>query len=152
MKNEADFKRIFKRSVKSEGGFALSLAAPMLAGIPDLYVVMPGYLPVLLEAKWLGEVKDKFKRKVKYSPLQRVWIEECHSIVKYSALGLVGFKLNKQIIAALVPFDTDFFDCLTQDVLLYGNTVSLTNGTFCVTSLFEQVPIPRINNGSVSTR
>lgn len=153
MKNEADFKRVFKKSVKAQGGFALSLAAPMLAGIPDLYVVMPGYLPVLLEAKWLGEVNpDKFKRKVRYSPLQVVWIKECHSIVNYSALGLVGFRTGKRIIAALVPYDTEYFECITQNVLLDGNTVALTDGEFSVMSLFEQVPIPRLNNGPISTR
>ena len=49
MNNEASFKKIFCDSVKRDKGFTMKLAAPMFGGIPDLYIIYPGYMPILLQ-------------------------------------------------------------------------------------------------------
>lgn len=113
MKNEAEFKSIFKKSIKAHKGFSLSLAAPMVVGIPDLYVVIPGYIPILLEAKWLGDIKKPtFKRKINYSPLQQNFLNECNRVNNYSAFGLIGFKYQSFTYAVMTPCHVT---TLTQD-------------------------------------
>lgn len=152
MKNEADFKAKFKKSVKYHRGFALSLAAPMLVGIPDMYVALPEYLPILLEAKWLGEIKrDKFKRKIPFTAMQMHWLTECDNVLPYSAMGLIGFEYKEQIYAVLVKPGTPYFYELTDGFLVNcANVVCKRKETnidysqFDVTDLFKQVPIPRI--------
>lgn len=101
MKNEADFKKHFKASVRAQGGFSISLAAPMLPGIPDLYVVMPGFAPVLLEAKWLKEVPLRFKRTLKFTELQKNFINHCNKVLNGSAWGLIGFQIGSTKLAIL---------------------------------------------------
>lgn len=145
--NEAKFKTAFKKSVKAHKGFSLSLAAPMIVGIPDLYVVLPEYLPVLLEAKYLGEIKrEKFSRKVPFTLMQQHWIQSCDNVSPYSAMGLVGFKYNNLYYAVLVKFGHKQFFNMSQDFLSecsYVRVVSLSE-TFDVSALFANVPIPKI--------
>lgn len=147
MKNEAEFKREFKQSVKAYGGHSISLAAPMLPGIPDLWVAVPGYLPVLLEAKWLGEInRDKFSRKVPFTDMQKSWIKHCNEAARYSALGLIGFKHHGEYRCAIV----DQFNVLYEQfshLYVHGTAwVSLDKSTksFHIPSLFSQVPIPKL--------
>lgn len=158
MKNEADFKTKFKKSIKYHKGFSLSLAAPMLAGIPDLYVVMPEYMPVLLEAKWLGEItRDSFKRKLPFTDLQVEWIKQCHNICAFSAMGLIGFNYQTRIHAVLVTYGTPQFYELNQACIFESpNVVYMTakyednpdsRGAymFDIPLLFSRVPIPRMS-------
>jgi hypothetical protein len=154
MKSEAEFKRIFKKSVSAHKGFSMTLAAPMIVGIPDLYVVMPTYLPVLLEAKWLGQLPDKgFHRKVPFTGLQRNWISECHRVVKYSAMGLIGFKWKGTYYSALVECGSPLFDKFTDN--FYSSCAwSLyepTKKTFDIPALFAMVPIPKITTTPEAT-
>lgn len=145
--NEAKFKTAFKKSVTRHKGFSISLAAPMIVGIPDLYVVIPEFLPVLLEAKWLGEItRDKFARKVPFTPMQQHWIQCCDNVSPYSAMGLVGFKLRGLYYAVLVKYGTPCFYKMTSDFVAqcsYVTTPSLSVA-FNVTALFHNVPVPRI--------
>jgi len=143
MKNEAAFKSAFKKSVKAQKGFCLSLAAPMIAGIPDLYVVINGFIPVLLEAKWLGEVNQaKFTRKVAYSEIQKHWITECNKVQPYTALGLVGLKYGRSL-----------YSCYIQEVYKGDNYISSTtehfvnmvDSHFDVIQLFELIKVPKVN-------
>lgn len=147
MKCEKDFKTKFKQSVKHYGGYSISLAAPMLAGIPDLWTAVPGYLPVLLEAKWLGEIKrDKFSRKVPFTDMQKNYIKHCNEAAPYSALGLVGFKHRDTICAALVHQNNILFTQFS-DLYRHGTAwVPLDKSTklFHIPSLFAQVPIPKL--------
>lgn len=148
MRNESDFKSAFKRSVRRYHGFSLSLAAPMIAGIPDLFVVMPGYMPVLLEAKWLGEIKrERFSRKLNFTPLQILWIKECHEVNPYTAMGLIGFIYKDQIHACLVTYGTPMFyqfsHCFLTDCA-YAPLLAQTK-VFDVPEMFSDVPIPKIN-------
>lgn len=147
MKNEAAFKKAFKLSVRRYKGFSLSLAAPMISGIPDLFVVMPGFMPVLLEAKWLGEIKrEKFSRKMEYTSLQMLWIKECHEVNPYTAMGLAGFIYNNQIHACFVVHGTPQFyqlsNCFLTDCAY--SKLSSTTKVFDIPHMFAKVPIPRI--------
>lgn len=103
MKDEAAFKKRFKASVRAQGGFSISLAAPMMPGIPDLYCVMPGFAPVLLEAKWMKELPFLFNRKPKFTELQKHFIASCNKVHPGIAWGLIGGKYDKRIFACLAP-------------------------------------------------
>lgn len=54
-----------------------------------MYCVMPGYAPVLLEAKIIKSVKANFKRTIHYSRLQTNLLNECNVVNTYP----VGFGL-----------------------------------------------------------
>lgn len=145
MKNEAEFKRKFKKSIKGHGGYSLSLSAPMIPGIPDLYVIMPGYLPVLLEAKWLGSIpRDKFKRKLRMSAVQTEVIRSCHGITPYSALGLIGFKWQVNHYAVLVPYGNENFESITNKFIESCAWCNTFSGQFDVHHLFHVSNIPRL--------
>lgn len=119
----------------------------MISGIPDLWVIIPGYLPVLLEAKWMGEVKrDNFSRKVPFTAMQTNWIKECDDVCAYSAMGLIGIKYHNRVYASLVKYGTPQFYNFTQSFIcdtanvLYQPTEKL----FDISTLFAKVPIPRL--------
>jgi len=105
MKDEAAFKRHFKKSVTAQGGFSISLSAPMLAGIPDLYCVLPGFAPVLLEAKWMKEINNKTDRQIPITKIQKHYLENCNKIYPGIAWCLVGYQCNTSYYAGL--FDTE---------------------------------------------
>lgn len=151
MKTEAEFKSIFKKSLRWQGGFAISLAAPMVVGIPDLYVVLPEYLPLLLEAKWLGKItREKFSRKVPFTDMQQHWIKCCDDVLPYSAMGLVGFEHQGDVYAVLVKYGTPHFYQMTNGFLVDCSYVILNkkelahHRRFDVVELFKNVPIPRM--------
>lgn len=148
MKNEAEFKRLIKQSVKAQKGYSQSLAAPMFPGIPDLYVVMPSFIPILLEAKWLGDIpREVFSRTLKFTPMQIEWIAKCHEITPYSAMGIVGFQYNKKIHAALVAYGTELFTTFTHEFITHCSYTICNSETkkLDILSLFANVPIPRIS-------
>jgi len=145
MKNEAEFKTVFKKSVRAQKGFCLSLAAPMIVGIPDLYVVINGFMPVLLEAKWLGVVNHyPFKRKIEYTEMQKKWIVDCCEVRRYSALGLIGYKYGDkknsyEAHIQEVVRDKNYIDDRSK------NYVSYKDGVFDVIQLFEKINVPKVN-------
>lgn len=143
MKNEADFKSAFKKSVKAQKGFCLSLAAPMIAGIPDLYVVINGFIPVLLEAKWLGEIKKTpFSRKVNYTEMQKHWITECNRVQPYTALGLVGVKYGKSLCSCYIQEVSKEDNYITSSA---EHFVNMVDKHFDVIQLFELIKVPKVN-------
>ena len=155
MKNESEFKSLFKRSVTRDKGFSLSLAAPMVVGIPDLFVAMPGYIPILLEAKWLGELKkDNFSRKVQFTAMQITWIESCCKINPYIAMGLIGMYYRDDIYAVLVAYNTPEFNQFTNSFLTNCSYSIRSKETklFDVSGMFARVPIPKIENPDDATR
>lgn len=141
MKNEAEFKSVFKKSVRAQKGYSISLAAPMLVGVPDLYVIMPGYCPVLLEAKWLGIVNAKFKRKLQFTAMQRDYLKNCCDIKEGTAWGLIGFKFDKEYHAVLVTPETEH---LSND-FAYLPWTNYEQGKFNVLDLFCASSIPKFN-------
>jgi hypothetical protein len=119
----------------------------MISGLPDLYIVLPGFLPVLLEAKWLGEIKrDKFHRKPQFTEMQIHWIKSCDNVVPYSAMGLIGLKYQGVYTAALVKYGTPLFYEFSNTFLTDCAYVKYQGNErrFDVQQLFAGVPIPRI--------
>ena len=144
MKTEADFKSAFKRSVKAQSGFAISLAAPMISGLPDLYVSMPGYTPLILEAKWFGEVKIcRFSRKIPYSKMQLNNLNDINKVNDYTAMGLMGFKYGGECMCALVHPRFEYLDSESFFIKL--------EKIFDVKQLLSKHPIPRISGPHAST-
>lgn len=142
MKSEADFKKHFKASVKSHGGFSISLAAPMLPGIPDLYVVLPGYAPVLLEAKWLKDVPELFERTIKYTDMQKNFIAHCNKVLVGSAWGLVGGKIGKKIFASMHDTKNKF---ASWYIIGDGcSTINTQKEVFDVPAMFDGL-VPKMN-------
>lgn len=101
--NETELKRIFKKSVQSIGGFAASMGSNLGGGTPDLYCILPIYGPVLIEAKFFKDVGDKFNRKINYSALQNVFMDNANNVRGGSVWGLVGMKYRGRLVAYLVP-------------------------------------------------
>lgn len=152
MKNEAEFKTLIKKSVSRQKGYSMSLAAPMLAGIPDLYIVMPSYIPILLECKWLGEIKrEKFSRTPQFSPMQINFLKSCHDISPYSAMGGIGFIYDGQIHCSLVAYGTPLFYNFSQHFKTDSAWVTYSHVTkvLDIMDLFGKVPIPRIREISI---
>ncbi len=144
MKNETEFKTTFKKSIKADKGFSISLAAPTISGVPDLYVIYPGYIPLLLEAKFLKEVPDRFSRKINYSPLQKLWLDECNRVNPYTAYGLVGFKWCGQIFCCLTPFSVtqiDYTFATKHAHCAYDPKTKL----FDIKCMFEHSYVPKID-------
>lgn len=145
MKNEAQFKYAFKQSVKAAKGFSLSLACPSISGIPDLYCILPSYVPILLEAKWLGEIDaDKFSRKIKYSALQRNFLKEINKVGTNTAFGLIGFKDKGQYIAVLINHNYDHID--QNYVFEHSNVIYKPKfKSFDVSTLLTNAGVPKLN-------
>lgn len=141
MKDEAQFKSAFRKSLRAAHGFSLALAAPMLAGIPDIYSIVPGYMPVLLEAKWLKDVNaHNFNRKINYSAMQKLWIKSACEVQEYAAMGLIGFKFKDKTYAVLVY---DGIDNINYAFETTHPTVVYEKG-FDVVNLFKQSKVPQM--------
>lgn len=113
MQNETDFKNAFCDSVSKQGGYTFKIAMSTMRGLPDIYCAMPGYIPLLLEGKYIKDLPEgKFSRKIKYRPLQREILISCNKV--YSgmyggtkvkvAYCLMGIDLgNKKYCTLLDP-------------------------------------------------
>lgn len=101
--NETEFKRIFKNSVKHIGGFAASMGSNLGGGTPDLYCILPIYGPILIEAKYMKDVGEKFNRKINYSPLQNIFMDGANKVHGGAVWGLVGMRHCGELKAFLVP-------------------------------------------------
>lgn len=144
MRNEAEFKKIFCNSVKRDKGFTIKLAAPMFGGIPDLYCIYPGYMPVLLEAKWLGDLTHLFSRKIPLSALQLYWLEESNKVQPHSSFGLVGFKHEGITYAVLTSYNVTQINYAFKNNWSYCSYNPATK-LFDVHNLFATSPIPMMN-------
>lgn len=145
MKNEAAFKTIFKNSIKAMGGYSLSLAAPMISGISDLYVNAPTYSPILLECKWLGSLTRTFNRKIPITPIQKFVLDECCRANLNTAFGLVGFEWNGETYAVLITPEITQLTFRFEDSFPYA-VYSRQSKTFDLTKMFEASKIPRLNH------
>lgn len=93
MNTEKDYEEIFIASAKKQGGHAFKIKMSTISGLPDIYCVMPGYAPVLLEAKLIKDVGLKFKRTINYSKLQTELLKNCNKVnTKSIAYGLIFVK------------------------------------------------------------
>lgn len=134
MRDEKDFKRHFKKSVSAQGGFSISLAAPMLAGTPDLFVTMPGYAPVLLEAKFLKELPIYFNRKAGFTELQKHYLNNCNKVHKGIAWGVVGAHYDDKFIYCCL---VDPNHNITHNELCNGVLIRNQKEMFDIQALFE---------------
>jgi hypothetical protein len=153
MKTEADFKTAFSKSVKRHKGVCIKLAAPLLVGIPDLYVIIPGYMPVLLEAKWLGQIRiNRFSRKMNYTETQIRWIRECCEVQEFAALGLAGYQQENNITAVMLKYGTpEFYQVSNGSIYNCGlSTIYKHSQIFDVPYMFEKAGIPKlkVNKGT----
>ena len=135
MKNETDFKKVFCTSVFAQKGYVLKLAMSSMSGLPDMYCVMPGFVPVLLEAKFMKIANGTFHRKIPYSKMQQYVMEMCnkpyggnHTV----AFGLVGVQTTDVVYCLLMPPGVQVVTNKDIDFqpIIKGNTID-------VLSLFE---------------
>jgi len=149
MKNEKELKQAVKKSVLHQKGMYLSLGQPMVSGTPDAYILMPNFIPVLIEMKWLGEItKTPFSRKVNYTEMQKHWITECNKVQPFTALGLVGLKYGKSL-----------YSCYIQEVYKGDNYINSTTEHFVnmvdkhfdVIQLFELIKVPKVSKEVIHT-
>lgn len=90
---ENDYENLFISSVKKQGGHAFKIKMSSIGGLPDLCCFMPGYSPVLLEAKLIKDVGLKFKRTIHYSKLQVELLKNCNKVNSVlTAYGLIFIK------------------------------------------------------------
>jgi hypothetical protein len=125
MNSEIELKKKIKDSAKAQGGFAVSLASGMHGGLPDLYVVMPGFAPLLLEAKWIKNTSQGFKRKIPYSPMQRNFFNNCNTVVSNAAIGIIGFKLDKITYMCIIDPQRDV---ICSDFIFYTGYDTIYKG------------------------
>lgn len=144
MKSEADFKKHFKASVKAYGGFSISLAAPMLPGIPDLYVVMPGFAPVLLEAKLLKNLTDRFNITPRFTELQKHFINNCNKILSGSAWGLICMKYQGCIHATLTDPNLKFSYIQISTPCKNASVITHKSEYFDIPAMFDGL-VPKMN-------
>lgn len=143
MRNEAAFKKHFKASVRAQGGFSISLAAPMLPGIPDLYVVMPGYVPVLLEAKLLKNLSDRFNITPRFTEMQKNFINNCNKVLPGSAFGLICMKYQGCIHATLTDPNLKFSYLQISTPCKNASVITHKSEYFDVRAMFEGV-VPKL--------
>lgn len=149
MKNEAQFKLAFKNSVRKQKGYSMSLAVPVFPGIPDLYTIMPNYMPVLIEAKWISTPNRFFNRKIEYTPKQLDYARKVNAVQPHAMMGLVGVRIEptNTIYAVLTTINVDDpTENRMSDTFLHNkaNKVARQDKLFDVLSLFRNSPIPLI--------
>lgn len=129
MNNEASFKKVFKASIKAQGGYAMSIAAPTLVGVPDLAIIMPNRCITLLEAKFFKDAKGKFNRQIPITALQRDWLSEFSARRQGSALILIGIQYEKVTYAYLLPHYATHVnqEFLVQPYAVYDKTSKVFN-------------------------
>lgn len=111
LKSEKDAVELFLWSVALQKGHAFKISMAAVGGIPDIYCVMPGYAPVLLEAKLIKNVKANFKRTIHYSRLQTELLTKCNQVnIQPVAFGLIfvnGYHCAAKLMHPDVPQMTD---------------------------------------------
>lgn len=148
MTNEAEFKKRIKVSIKHHGGFAVNLASVGMSvgGLPDIYAVILNYGPVLLEAKWLKDVGNTFKRKINYSALQKQFLKDTNSVYNGSAYGIVGFAYGNRVYACLIQHE---IETLHEGYISSGSTSYIEKGTpyFDIPTMFKytSIKVPTLN-------
>lgn len=151
LRDEAHFKKLFKASVRLQKGYSLSLSAPVLPGLPDLYVVMPGYMPVLLEAKLIKNIeRDTFKRKIEYSPMQLKYATEVNKVQSHAMMGLICIQHKSTEWCIMAQIVEGVEQRISHEMLPYLPKVSRRAEGFDVDYLFSQTSIPRLSNDLAS--
>jgi hypothetical protein len=97
-------------SAKHEGGWAQKIGSQFnaQAGVPDLYISLPYFVPCLAEVKWLGKVTLKTNVKPKVTPIQRAFLEKVDSTRHRMTEGfrciiIVGYEKDGHLYAVALP-------------------------------------------------
>lgn len=136
--SESAFKNVFCASVKKQGGYTFKIAASLMNGLPDLYCAMPGYIPLLLELKWMKIANGVFNRKIPYRPMQQEILNNCNKVYAKGKCDPVAFTL-----IGLDMKDGQF--CLLYDPKypaisnkeLKNNCILIRNEEISITHLFS---------------
>lgn len=109
MNNETDFKKVFCDSVAEQKGYTFKIAMPTISGLPDIYCVYPGFIPTLLEAKYIKDIPEtgKFKRKIPYRPFQQEILKNSNRVVWGSAWCLLGLDCGDKKFCTLIDPDIE---------------------------------------------
>lgn len=144
MKTEKEYEELFISCVKRQGGHAFKIKMSTISGLPDLYCVMPGYSPVLLEAKLIKDVNLKFKRTIRYSKLQVELLKNCNKVNSVmTAFGLVFVK-DHDGTDVVILMDPEVPTITHNDLhsLKHGYTY-IVDGAINVNNLFHAV-VPKL--------
>jgi hypothetical protein len=145
MRSEADFKRDFKRSIAyNHKGYVVSLAGCTISGVPDMYVVMPGYAPILIEAKFFkNELTKYFSKRIPYRPSQQFMMQRIDDVSIGTVWGLTGFKYEGQWYCTLTAPIIHSISYLFRDTCNWC-TYDNKNKRFDTEKLFATANIPKI--------
>lgn len=150
MAKELDLQRDICQSVREQGGYARKLTAQgMMAtvGMPDLLLVVPGFVPCLSEVKRLGKVPPKFKRKLGFTDKQRYEMAKLNEAAGTTiAFGLVGFEQNNKHWLVAVSHE---LDTLSHDGYFDGRAwaVREVGKKYDIAGMFNHMKIRRLTNG-----
>lgn len=152
MKTEKDYEELFISCAKKQRGHAFKIKMSTINGLPDMYCVMPGYAPVLLEAKLIKDVGAKFKRTIHYSKLQTELLNNCNKVnpVYTIAFGLIFVKEH---------MGSDYCILMPPEVptITHNDTMSMEKGIVYIDKgginvlrLFRDV-VPTLYNGPIDS-
>jgi hypothetical protein len=68
--SELKVQREIAATFKAAGGYGQKISSQFQIGVPDLLLAHPDLPPLLAEVKWLGDVPEKFNRKIDISAPQ----------------------------------------------------------------------------------
>lgn len=104
--NELDFQATLTKSAKHLGGYGRKISSRFTVGIPDLLLAVPKFCPVLVEAKWMKDVKTGFDREVPTTGPQRETLAKYNAVIGLTwGFVIVGWFEGTRMWAACVPGD-----------------------------------------------
>lgn len=114
-KNELVEQKHIIQSVRKDGGYGKKISNHLQPGVPDLVLIVPGFVPGLWEVKDLGHVKEGFNRKVETTEMQALELMEferacmgvsVNEFTRVTAGVLVTYHMNKHRWLTICPRDT----------------------------------------------
>lgn len=126
---ETDRQLAIKKQFIKGGGYARKQTNAYTSGIPDLHAIAPGFAPVDIEVKDLGQIltkSGKFDRKVDTTRLQRDTMLEMNTasgqgwhpdtgLTRTSAFVMVTWKIGATIYVASIPH---YQQCINSEDLI----------------------------------
>lgn len=114
-KNELGEQTHFIRSVRQIGGYGRKISHRFQIGIPDLLLVIPGYVPGIWEMKDFGEWNKDTERQLEVTEKQEIELMEFDKACKvklqdigYSACGvLFTYKARGQRFMAICGYSIE---------------------------------------------
>lgn len=136
---EVDIQRSILDLVRDVGGFGFKMSNQFLSGVPDLFVVLPTFAPVLMEVKNEGEVKETTIRKVGVTPLQREKLLRLNQLGNFGMVA-TAFKLNGENYVTITRPEQERIDF--GDALRSNLTTIRRKGKFNLARVFTAYRVP----------